>query len=277
MQLVVSSAGGANGNGYDTLLAFDLGGRQLGVFGNDPRIGDPRGLSVEPLERLLFVNSGRDRVLALDFAARVVRDTGPIAGLNPGGGLLGPDGRYYVGSRSSRTILAFAKDLVTPATSILPSGVVPFPRGFTFSSDGRVLLASGIGPRGEGDNSIALFDWKGTLVRSPLIDDPELSPLDLLRSTDGTILVSSEYPFGAPDAATTIREYDLLRGNLIRVFSPDQGISFRKPRGLRFGPDGNLYCVSEETVVAFDFQSGKCLGALLNHPRLNGQALEFVP
>ena len=173
--------------------------------------------------------------------------------------------------------MAFSKDLMTPATSILPSGVVPFPRGFTFSPDGRVILASGIGPHREGDNSIAVFNWKGAVLRSPLIDDPELSPLDVLRSLNGTILVASEYPFGAPDAVTTIREYDVFRGNLIRVFSPDKGISFRKPRGLRFGPDGNLYCVAEETVVSFDFHSGKCLGTVLHWPRLNGQALEFVP
>jgi hypothetical protein len=63
----------------------------------------------------------------------------------------------------------------------------------------------------------------------PLIDDPELSPLDVLRSQNGTILVSSECPFGAPDAVTAIREYDVFRGNLIRVFSPDKEISFRKP------------------------------------------------
>jgi hypothetical protein len=277
MQLVVSSAGGVNGNGYDALLAFDLGGKRLGVFSNDRRIGDPRGLSVESVERLLFVNSGRDRVLALDFAGRVVRDTGPVAKLNPGGGLLGPDGRYYVGARDSRTILAFSKDLMTPATPILPSGVVPFPRGFCFSPDGRVILASGIGPHGEGDNSIVAFNWKGTFLRSPLVDDPELSPLDVLHSLNGTILVASEYPFGALDAVTTIREYDVLRGNLIRIFSPGKEISFRKPRGLRFGPDGNLYCVAEETVVSFDFHSGKCLGTVLHWPRLNGQALEFVP
>ena len=277
MRLVVSSAGGVNGNGYDALLAFDLRGRPLGDFSNDPRIRDPRGLSVQPAERLLFVNSGLDRVLALDFAGRIVRDTGPIVGLNPGGGLLGPDGRYYVGSRTSRTILAFSKDLMTPGTSILPPGVVPFPRGFTFSADGRVILASGIGPHGEGDNSIAIFKWKGAFVRSPLIDDPELSPLDVLRSVDETILVASEHPFGAPDAVTTIREYDMCRGSLIRVFSPDKDISFRKPRGMRFGPDGTLYCVTEETVVSFDLHSGKCLGTVLHHPRLNGQALEFVP
>ena len=38
-------------------------------------------------------NSGANRVLALDREGRVVRDTGPIQGLNPGGGIFGSDGR----------------------------------------------------------------------------------------------------------------------------------------------------------------------------------------
>jgi hypothetical protein len=44
---------------------------------------DPRGLAVEQKQELLFLNS-IDRVLALDTAGRVVRDTGVINGLNPG-------------------------------------------------------------------------------------------------------------------------------------------------------------------------------------------------
>ena len=58
-------------------------------------------------EGYLFLNSGSDRVLALGPNGTVVRDTGTIAGLNPGGGVFGPDERYYVGLRSARTIMAF--------------------------------------------------------------------------------------------------------------------------------------------------------------------------
>jgi hypothetical protein len=43
MPLVVTSAAGANGNGYGTLLAFDEDGKPVGVFGEDRRIVDPRG------------------------------------------------------------------------------------------------------------------------------------------------------------------------------------------------------------------------------------------
>jgi hypothetical protein len=151
MPLLVTSAAGANGNGYGTLLAFDLNGRPLGAFSGDSRIADPRGLAVDRDEGLLFLNSGTDRVLALDPNGRVVRDSGPIEGLNPGGGNFGPDGRYYVGARSARTIMAF---------------------------------------------SIGL---------------------------------------------------------------------------------GDLCCVAQDEVVAFDFISGECLGVIVRLPRLNGQALAFFP
>jgi hypothetical protein len=279
MRLVISSASGVNGNGYSALLAFDLSGKMLGVFGDDYRIDDPRGLSFAAAEGLLFVNSGRDRVLALDAAGRVVRETGEIEGLNPGGGTFGPDGHYYVGSRSSRTIMAFSRDLTASARAILPPGIVPFPRGFTFGRDGRIFLASGIGPSGEGDNTIAAFSWRETLLyRFPLlIDDSYLSPLDMLLGPNGNIIVSSEYPFGSQDAVTTIREYDALGGNLVRVLTPGKEAGFRKPRGLRFGHDGNLYCVAEEEVIAFDFVTGRFLGVIVRWPRLNGQALEFMP
>jgi DNA-binding beta-propeller fold protein YncE len=92
MQLLVTSAAGANGDGYGNLLAFDNDGNLLGSFSDDDRIADPRGLAVNVAEGLLFLNSGTDRVVALDGNGQIVRDTGTIEGLNPGGGNFGPDG-----------------------------------------------------------------------------------------------------------------------------------------------------------------------------------------
>src|ERR1700730_49057 len=106
MPLLVTSAAGANGNGYGTLLAFDLNGRSLGAFSGDSRIADPRGLAVDRDEGLLFLNSGTDRVLALDPNGRVVRDSGPIEGLNPGGGNFGERSLEFaslIGSLSTRS------------------------------------------------------------------------------------------------------------------------------------------------------------------------------
>jgi DNA-binding beta-propeller fold protein YncE len=277
MPLLVTSASGANGDGYGALLAFDLNGALLGVFCNDPRITDPRGLAVHQAEGLLYLNSGQNRILALDAGGTIVRDTGTIVGLNPGGGNFGPDGRYYVGLRSTRTVTAFRRTLDAPSEHFLPPGIVPFPRGFSFGCDGRFFLGSGIGPMGEGDNNIIAFAPNNHMQRSRLVSDPELSPLDLAIGPNGNIVVSCEYPFGASDAVTTVREYDAADGHLVRVFRPKGLAEFRSPRGIRFGPDGNLYCVAQDEVLAFDFATGKCLDVMVQFPRLYGQALAFLP
>jgi DNA-binding beta-propeller fold protein YncE len=278
MMLLVTSAADANGAGYGTILAFADDGKQIGVFGNDPRIVDPRGLGIEPVDRLLFVNSGSNRILALDHNGQVVRASRAIEGLNPGGGNFGPDGRYYVGLRGERTIMAFARNLDRAGEYILPPKVVPFPRGFAFGPEGTLFLASGIGPDGEGDNTILAFDSDRRMLPSWRVRDQELSPLDVAIAPSGNIVVSSEHPFGAADAVATIREYDRADGHLIRVLLPRNDLEFQKPRGVRFGPQGRLlYCVTQDEVVAFDFVTGKCLGAVVKLPGLNGQAVIFFP
>ena len=135
MLILVTSASGINGNGYGALLAFKLDGALIGPFNDDSRIVDPRGIVVDQKEGLLFLNSGGDRVLALGPSGTIVRDTGPIAGLNPGGGNFGPDGRYYVGLRSARTVMAFPVLLDAAGEHFVPPGIVPFPRGFAFGHD----------------------------------------------------------------------------------------------------------------------------------------------
>jgi hypothetical protein len=100
-----------------------------------------------------------------------------------------------------------------------------------------------------------------------LVADPELSPLDLTLAPNGAIVVASECPFGAPDALTSIREYDPATGKLVRVFVADPSLKFRRPRGLRFGSDDRLYCVGEDHVVAFDFSTGDFLGPVVQLPQ----------
>ena len=212
-------------------------------------------------------------MLALDHLGNTVRDSGQIPGLDPGGATFGPDGRYYVTARRARTISAMPATLDGDPDPLLPVGIVPFPRGFGFARDGRLYLSSGVAPSGEGDNTILAFDPEPALSPRRLVADPELSPLDLAIAPNGHIVVASEFPFGAPDAVTTVREYDPATGRLVRVFAPDPALEFRRPRGLRFGPDDHLYCVGEDHVVAFDFSAGGFLGPVVKLSRLNGQAL----
>ena len=121
------------------------------------------------------------------------------------------------------------------------------------------------------DKTIVVFDCGGTERTPRLVADPELTPLDLTVAPNGHLVVSSEHPFGAPDAVSSIREYERLSGRLVRVFVPDSSLWSRPPRGSRYGPDGRLYCVGQDHVVAFDFVSTRCLGPAVELFRLNGQ------
>jgi DNA-binding beta-propeller fold protein YncE len=277
MDILVTSASGANGDGYGTILGFGPAGELTGPFSGDPRIADPRGMSLDPSGALVYLNSGADRVLALDLHGSVVRDSGRIPGLDPGGAEFGPDGRYYLTVRRQQTIRAMPAALDRKGEFLLPQGIVPFPRGFGFGRDGRLYLSSGVAPAGQGDNTIVVFDHSGTLLTPRLVTDPELSPLDLKLAPNGNIVVASEWPFGAADAVSSVREYDPVTGQLVRVLAPARSVGFRRPRGLRFGPDGRLYCVGAEHVVAFDFRTGSFIGPVVHLVRLNGQALVLIP
>jgi DNA-binding beta-propeller fold protein YncE len=276
-RILVTSASGANGDGYGAILGFTTDGALTGPFSQDRRITDPRGLSLDPSGELVYLNSGDDRVLALDRHGNVALDSGLIDGLDPGGGIFGSDGRYYAGLRRRRTILALPAGLDREGEPLLPDGIVPFPRGFGFGPGGELYLASGVGPSGAGENTIAVFGQGGVLRTPRLVDDPELSPLDLAVAPDGNIVVSSEWPYGSRHAKASVREYDPSTGRLVRVFAPDPAVGFARPRGLRFGSDGRLYCVGEDHIVSFNFATGSFAGVVARLERLNGQALVLVP
>lgn len=276
-RILATSASGTNGDGYGAVLSFTADGTLTGQFSRDRRITDPRGLCLDPSGELVYLNSGDDRVLALDRHGKIALDSGRTGGLEPGGGTFGPDGRYYAGLRRRRTVLALPARLDREGEPVLPDGIVPFPRGFGFGPDGELYLASGVGPSGAGENTIAVFGQGGVLRTPRLVDDPELSPLDLTIAPNGNIIVSSEWPYGSPRAKATVREYDPATGRLVRVFAPDPAVGFARPRGLRFGPDRRLYCVGQDHIVSFDFSTGSFAGVVARLERLNGQALVLVP
>lgn len=109
-----------------------------------------------------------------------------------------------------------------------------------------------------------------------LVDDPDLGPLDLAIAPNGSIVVSSEQPFGVPDVVTSVRD-TTQSGRLLHVFSANGVAELSKPRRLRFDGAGNLYCTAKDEIVAVDFASGRCIGTPARFPRLHGQALGFFP
>jgi hypothetical protein len=92
------------------------------------------------------------------------------------------------------------------------------------------LLASGIGPDGEGDNTILAFDSNRRMLPSWRVRHPERSPLDLFIAPSGNIVVSSEHPFGAANAMTTVSEYDQADGRLLRCLFQIMAYSFGSRR-----------------------------------------------
>jgi hypothetical protein len=174
-------------------------------------------------------------------------------------------------------VLGLGPSLDDEGTAVLPDKVVPYPRGIGFGLDGRFYLSSGIGPSGQGENTIAVFSHDGAPIEAHLIKDPELSPLDMTVAPNGNLVVNSEWPFGAPRAQATVREYDAENGWLVRVLSPDPSVGFAKPRGLRRTSDDRLYCVGRDHVVAYEFSTGRFLGAVAELEGINGQAVVVLP
>ena len=176
-RILVTSAEIANG-GYGALLGFDSTGQLIGPFSSDPRIVDPRGLSLDPSGSLIYLNSGDDRVLALDHDGKVVRDSGRTPEMDPGGGTFGPDGRYYVGLRRRWTILAMPAGLDGRAEPLLPEGIVPFPRGFGFAATVAFISRRASVPREKATTrssrsiaagAYARVAWSPTRSSAPLI------------------------------------------------------------------------------------------------------------
>lgn len=283
--VVVTSA--AN-NGNNQVLRFDgQTGTFLGQFTVGGGVTDPRDILLrEPEGDVVYVNSGDNRVLTYNSTTGAFLGTfASFPNLNPGGSVFGPDGNYYVGARSLSTIVRFNGQTGEFIDNFIPQNLVAFPRGFTFGLDGNLFLGNGADPTtGSGGGTILKFNGQtGELLNPNFVNDSELSPLDLITSPDGDIYVSSEYPFGTTNSVGTVRRYDSQTGELLAVL--DAGVDeqgrqrLSRPRGIGFGPDGNLYVSSTGTgsVVRFNGTTGAFIDVFAQYPNLNGQALTFVP
>lgn len=283
--LVVTSAA-ANGNNAALRFSGDTGAA-LGVFAVGGGLNDPRDILPDPANpNTVLINGGADNTLRFNqTTGTFLGEFISFDGLNAGGGIFGPDGNFYAGARSLAAVLRFDGRTGAFLDEFVPSGSVAFPRGFVFGSNGDFYLGAGSNPAtGAGEDTIIRFDGQtGALLDATFVDDPELSPLDVISGPDGALYVSSEFPFNAPDASGTVRVYDVETGALLRVLDPGLDANgaalLQRPRGMGFGPDGLLYVSSTGTgsVLRFEPISGAFVDVFVEFANLNGQALTFVP
>jgi DNA-binding beta-propeller fold protein YncE len=282
--LLVTSSASAKGSIRDGVYRFDAAsGRFEGAFGCGAEIRDPRGIRLSPDRSFVLVNNGDDRILKFEAASgKFLGSLSFRPGLDPGGGKFGWDGRYYVGSRSEKSIIAFDVAGDGEPSIFVPGTFAKFPRGLAASSSGALYVASGTHPvTGEGQNTILRFDRQGQLDESFKVNDPDLSPLDIEVGPNGNLLSASEVPFGDANAITTVREYDKSTGRLERVFdagrrADGQPVS-RLPRGITIGPDGALYSSGADNVVRYDLQTGRFDRVVVASPDISVQSIIFVP
>ena len=121
--------------------------------------------------------------------------------------------------------MAFAAALDAPGELVLSPGIVPFPRGFAFDREGRLFLASGIGPNGVGDNTIVAFAPGERGEPSRLSNDPNSArSIWLLRPT-ATSWCRASTPSAQPTPlrpfANTTPSADSLSASSLRTARPN--------------------------------------------------------
>jgi len=282
--LLVSSASYATGNAKNGVFRVNpVSGELLGKFGCGAEITDPRGIRLNPRGDHVVVTSGDDKLLVFNADSGSYFGQLPlIEGLNPGGVKFGRDGRFYVGARTAKSIVAYDVVGGKPPSTFVPGTFVKFPRGLAASPDGFMYLASGTNPAtGDGQNTVLRFKEDGSLDESFKVADDELSPTDTEVAPNGNLLSHSEFPFKDPNAVTTVREYDRKDGHLVRVF--DAGVDAKgervvhRPRGITIGPDGMLYASGQDNIVRFSLETGKLDKVVFASPGINAQSIIFVP
>jgi hypothetical protein len=282
--LLVTSASYGTGPVSNGVFRFNpVSGQLLGPFGCGAKIVDPRGIRLNPKGDHVVVSNGDDKLLVFDAkSGGYFGELPSVPGLNPGGSKFGKDGRFYVGSRSQRRVIAIDVLKHTPPETFILGTYVTFPRGLAVAPTGELYLASGTDPvTGEGQNTILRFTEDGKFDGTFKVEDPRLSPTDTEVAPSGNLLSASEFPFKSPDAVTTVREYDKATGKLVRVFDAGFDVNGNRvthnPRGITIGPDGALYSAGRDNVVRYDMATGKFDRVVVASPGINAQSLIFIP
>ena len=267
----------ATGVGHGTLRALEERGSWRDFGPADIR--DPRGVRRRADDQRIVVNEPFG-IRLLNLAGSSLTRIALPSGLEPGGGAFAPNGAYYFGSRTHRSLERV--DLTTQqyCGTAVALDEIAFPRGFAILGDGTFVVASGTHPiSGSGRRALLRYRANGELEDDAFVEDPALDPLDVGLYNE-QLYVTSEFPFGAGDATTSLRRYDARTGALTGVWSAENVPAFkelRKPRGIAFSENGALVLCAQNCVLAIDVEKFDTAVVLATDDLLAGQSLALAP
>jgi|GEM_PF-2558794 len=244
-------------SGADRVVEYHESGGSFGfdreVLAPSAGVDGPYGLALAPDGRLSVSGGFSNDVTAVDLTTLVA---GPLVA--PGNGLAVPGqivwngNSLLVASRSSNSVNYF--DPNGAATGVVALGLTaPADAGLTAAANGNLLAASAAA------NNVVEYDGAaGGIVRS-LPNACTISftqPFDVAVDAAGDVYVSCPPTDG-------IRRFDAIGISVPFVGAGSGGLG--SPRGLAFGPNGNLFVASlTGEVLEYDGTTGGFVGVFVD-------------
>jgi len=176
----------------------------------------------------------------------------------------------YVSNSGTNSILKYSTDngafLGTFVSS--GSGGLKWPEGLTFGPDGNLYVSSF-----SSDNILRYNGKTGAFIDAFVtVGSGGLNgPHGLVFGSDNYLYVSSYF-------TRNILRYHGITGDFTRVFAPTGGdVLKRKPTGITFGPDKNLYVVSGVDVLRFNRINGAFIDLFVAQQLKAGEGIVFGP
>lgn len=229
-------------------------------------VDGPCGLALGPDGRLTVSGCFSNNVVAVDLTTLAVSTlVAPgVGGLNNPKGVAWNGSTLLVASLATNTILYY-NSTGTPTGTIARGIAAPTDGGMTFTPAGNLIAAS------SNDNDLAEFDGtNGGTVRNFFDACPTslAAPFDVAVGSSGDVYATctgSDGVFHFTSSGTPLNFF---------VSAGSGGLTF--PRGLAFGPNGNLFVASGFTgeILQYNRTTGAFVNVFVNSAGNGGGAMD---